>query len=57
MPRLMQDIAHLKSQIRRIETELQTPKNPVAFKEWIKGYRQAMKERDRAMWDDDLEGF
>jgi hypothetical protein len=56
MPRLMQDIAHLKSQIRRIENELQMPKNPVAFKQWIKGYRQALKERDRVMRDDDF-GF
>jgi hypothetical protein len=57
MPRLMQDIAHLKSQIRRIENEIQMPKNPVAFKLWIKGYRQALKERDRAMRDDDFSGF
>jgi hypothetical protein len=57
MPRLMQDIAHLKGQIRRIENEIQMPKNPVAFKLWIKTYRQALKERDRAMRDDDFEGF
>ena len=57
MPRLMQDIAHLKSQIRRIENELQMPKNPVAFKQWIKTYRQALRERDRAMRDDDFSGF
>jgi hypothetical protein len=57
MPRLMQDIAHLKSQIRRIENEIQMPKNPMAFKQWIKGYRQALKERDRAMREDDFSGF
>jgi hypothetical protein len=57
MPRLMQDIVHLKSQIRRIENEIQMPKNPVAFKQWIKTYRQALKERDRMMRDDDFEMF
>jgi hypothetical protein len=57
MPRLMQDIAHLKSQIRRIENEIQMPKNPVAFKLWIKTYRQALRERDRAKWEGDFEGF
>jgi hypothetical protein len=57
MPRLMQDIAHLKSQIRRIENEIQMPKNPVAFKQWIKGYRQALKERERATRGDDFDGF
>lgn len=58
MLRLMQDIAHLKSQIRRIENEIQIPKNPVAFKQWIKTYRQALKERERerAMRDDDFSG-
>jgi hypothetical protein len=29
----------------------------VAFKLWIKTYRQALKERDRAMRDDNFEGF
>ena len=57
MPRLMQDIAHLKSQIRRIENEIQMPKNPVAFKQWIKGYRQALRQRDRMMREDDFEIF
>ena len=57
MPRLMRDIAHLKDQIRRIDNELQMPKNPVAFKLWIKGYRRALKERERAMRDDDFSGF
>lgn len=57
MPRLMQDIAHLKSQIRRIENEIQMPKNPLAFKQWIKTYRQALREQDRAMRDDDFADF
>jgi hypothetical protein len=57
MPRLMQDIAHLKGQIRRIENELDMPKNPFMFKQWIKDYRQALRERDRAVRDDDFEGF
>jgi hypothetical protein len=57
MPRLMQDIAHLKSQIRRIENELDMPKNPLMFKQWIKDYRQALRERDRAIRDDDFDGF
>ena len=57
MPRLMQDIAHLKSQIRRIENEIQMPKNPAAFKQWIKGYRQALRQRDRMMREDDFSGF
>ena len=57
MPRLMQDIAHLKSQIRRIENEIQMPKNPVAFKQWIKGCRQALRQRDRMMREDDFEIF
>ncbi len=57
MPRLMQDIAHLKSQIRRIENEIQMPKNPVAFKQWIKTYRQALKERERAMRYEDFDGY
>jgi len=56
MPRLLQDIAHLKSQIRRIENEIEMPKNPEAFKRWIKTYRQALRERDRAMREDDF-GF
>jgi hypothetical protein len=57
MPRLMQDIAHLKGQIRRIENELDMPKNPFMFKQWIKDYRQALRERDRAVRDDDFEGL
>ena len=57
MPRLMQDIAHLKSQIRRIENEIQMPKNPAAFKQWIKGYRQALRQRNRMMREDDFEIF
>ncbi len=56
MPRLMRDIAELKDQIRRIHNEILMVENPVAFKQWIKGYRKALKERDRAMQDDDF-GF
>jgi hypothetical protein len=56
MPRLMRDIAQLKDQIRSIDNEILTTENPVAFKQWIKDYRQALKERDRAMRDDDF-GF
>lgn len=57
MPRLMRDIAHLKDQIRRIDNEIQMPKNPAAFKLWIKGYRQALRERKRELRDDDFSGF
>jgi hypothetical protein len=56
MPRLMRDIATLKDQLRRIHHEILTTENPVAFKQWIKTYRQALRERERAMRDDDF-GF
>jgi hypothetical protein len=40
MPRLSQEIAELKRDIRALEQEIRLPTNPAAFKEWIRALRR-----------------
>lgn len=49
-PRLMRDIADIKNQIQRIRNEILMVDNPVAFKRWIKVYRQELKAQEMFGW-------
>ncbi len=40
MPRLSQEIAELKRDIRALEQEIRVPTNPAAFKDWIRALRR-----------------
>jgi len=40
MPRLSQEIAQLKRDIRALEQEIRVPTNPAAFKDWIRALRR-----------------
>lgn len=53
MPRLLREIAALRSNIRQIQKELLVPANPAAFKIWIKVYRRELKLRAAETRDDD----
>lgn len=53
MPRLLREIAALRSNIRQVKKELLVPSNPAAFKSWIKVYRRELKLRAGEMRDDD----
>ena len=52
IPRLMQDIAALRRDVKLMQKELLVPNDPVAFKAWIKFRRREAKERDAQMRDD-----
>ena len=52
IPCLMQDIAALRRDVKRMQKELLVPNDPVAFKAWIKFRRREAKEWDAQMRDD-----
>ena len=59
MPRLNQNIAELRRDIRQLEREIEVPKDPAAFKAWIKARRREAKamEAELRRGDDEFPFF